>query len=242
MKLHEFLSENKIKLESDLLNLCEDGINIMRESIDDSHNHNHVYRLFDFAHNLINAEGEDVSEKLNFDIFVPAICWHDTWKAGRFTNDSLKVFIFDQYWDGLGSARKFSKHIKTYYPTMDAKLYKEIKYSVRQHGGLSKSLFGVKNIETKVLCDIDTLDLWSMKRIKSMADKYLNHEHVNKRSRGIVRYYVKKYLKVDDDKFHFDWSKSEYLKKIKPILNEVEKILQKIDEIILEKEENNFEL
>ncbi len=206
--LAEFLKKNEIQLDLQITNICYEGIELMSSSIDPLHDQNHVFRLFKLLDSLINSSLQVKKQEINWNILIPALCWHDTWKSRRVPTGPFSVIV-DQLWDGLGSMKLFERRAKEL--GLNKKTIDSIKYVIRKH---AKIQFLKRNtIEAKVMNDIDRLDEFSPERSESIRHQVFNPENINRRIYYMGLVYWHLFLKKKSTKtFYYDWSKEEFLK------------------------------
>lgn len=220
MTLSDFLNKNKIKLSLTSLSLCNQALNIMNDSKDPLHDLNHVKRILDYLHQFLKNEAR-VKKDLNFEVLILSICWHDTWKSERFSNNII-AFLFHNFWEGIGSMRLFGKVAKK--AKLDKNISKKVKYAIRKHH--SFQIRKRKTLEAKILMDLDVLDVWSMERLK-VIEKMLSEFKIGSRILKLVIFYYKRYmLKKDETRLNFKWSRKEFKKRKTLYTKEVQRLIK----------------
>jgi len=226
MELKEFLVKNRINLEDSVFSLCSEGIEIMRKSVDLNHDENHLFRIFADLNRFLQEESQIDKSKINFEVLLLSICWHDVWKSKRFPTDIISL-IFDQIWDGLGSMNMFTKRASKL--KLEQKLIRSVKYSIRKHARFQ--ILPTKTIEAKILRDLDGLEEWSLIRLESLKKRYLVPGKTNPKLVKLARlakFWFDCFMaKATDSRFYFQWSKSEFRKRKKAYRKEVDKLLLK---------------
>lgn len=162
MYIDQFLSKHpEIKLTPHLLEICREGERRMSLSPDPIHDHHHVGRILGYLQNFIKNH----AYQTDYSVLLPAICWHDVWKAQRQTLNPIKL-IYYQIYEGIGSLRIFRQHNKHHLP---AEVLAKIGYVIRKHSQVQ--FFSLKTLEAKILRDLDDLDILSAKRLKPLLKK-----------------------------------------------------------------------
>lgn len=131
----------------------------MSLSRDPIHDHHHLGRLLKYLTTFLKHH----QRRIDFQVLLPAICWHDVWKGQRHTLNPLKL-IYYQIYEGLGSQRIFQA--ANYRLFNDRRLLKQIGYAIRKHSQVQ--LFPLTKLEAKILKDLDDLDVLSAPRLKPL--------------------------------------------------------------------------
>jgi len=156
MDVKTFISKNKIKLSPKALNLCQEAIERMKSGHDGLHNEKHVFRLLDNLDQFLKEETTIDKSKINFEVLLISLCWHDVWEATLLPNN-IFLILFDMVFEGIGSMLKFAKRAKEV--GLSKEITKEVKYAIRKHVRIK--ILPIKTLEAKILKDMDILDLWS---------------------------------------------------------------------------------
>ena len=186
----------------------------MEKSIDPAHNAEHIENILNNLEEFLES-GEIKRSRINFEVLLVSICWHDVWKSMRMPDDILSVFV-NQVWDGWGSARIFKK---------------EVGLKDEEEGKLRKVFWIIGNhprdmtihipfrmyLETKILKDMDRLERWNLKRHDDFFEKLLvvrdekNQKYVN----WLIKFFKEKYTlwSDSDKKYYFQWTKQEFKKR-----------------------------
>lgn len=188
MYIDQFLKNHpKIKLSKKVLNLCKIGEMKMRNSINQLHNEHHIDRLLN---NLkLFLKNHNNHHKINFEILLLSVCWHDVWKANKQTLNPFKL-LYHQLYEDIGSMIIFSKQTIDLLPK---DIITEVNYSIRKHSQFQ--LFALTSIEAKILKDIDDLDILHTSRLRPLLKK-----------RNKVNYFTKKF-----GKYYFSYYTSNSL-------------------------------
>lgn len=161
MYIDQFLTDHpKIKLPQQMIELCREGERRMSLSRDPVHDHHHLGRLFRYLKTFQRHH----SLPINFQVLLPAICWHDVWKGQRQTLNPLKLTYY-QIYEGLGSLKIFYQQNRHLEPN----LRQQIGYAIRKHSQFQ--LFPLTTLESKILKDLDDLDVLSAQRLKPLLQK-----------------------------------------------------------------------
>lgn len=140
--------------------LCDQAFELMAVSKDPYHDQTHVDRMLKDFSFLLQTE-KSVAVKLNPEVVILSICWHDSWKAGRVGKSTLQL-LFHQLWDGLGSKSLFDKAAQKV--KLDEQLRRDVGYAIRKHAHFQ--FLPITTLEAKILRDLDDLDLWSEERFE----------------------------------------------------------------------------
>lgn len=221
-RLISFIKKYKIEISELSLELCKKGMGEMEKSIDPAHNKEHIENILDNLDQFLQS-GEVKSEKINFEILLVAICWHDVWKSRRMPDDIVSVFI-NQAWDGWGSARVFKKEVKL--SKEERKKLRRVFWIIGNHPRDMTLHMPFKTyLETKILKDMDRLERWNIKRHDDFFEKLLvvrgdkNLKYVN----WLVKFFQEKYTlwSDSDKKYYFRWSRQEFRKRRESYLGEI---------------------
>lgn len=222
MELQEFLTKNEICFLDPVLFLCEEGIKIMQNSVDPVHDERHVFRILHDLDRFFKEEAQINRSKIDLETLLLSICWHDTWKSKRFPTNPVSLLL-DQILEGLGSARVFTKQAKEV--QLELKLIRSVKYSIRKHSRFQ--ILPIKTLEARILKDLDNLEEWSLEKMESLKKKFLAPDKINPRLLKLAKFWFDHFMaKTTDSGFHFHWSKTEFVKRKKLYLEEVNKLLE----------------
>ncbi|MBI4091439.1 hypothetical protein HY419_01655, partial [candidate division WWE3 bacterium] len=86
------MDTNKIEIKESLTVFCEQGLNLMRASKDLLHSIGHIERMLNDLNSFL-ADNPTTKKHINFNILIPAICWHDSWKTTRNSKWALKIIL-----------------------------------------------------------------------------------------------------------------------------------------------------
>jgi hypothetical protein len=223
MKLKEFLLKNKINLPEPVFSLCNEGIEIMQKSVDPIHDENHLFRIFQDLDRFLRENSQIDKSEIDFKMLLLATCWHDVWKSERFPTNAVSL-VLDQMQEGLGSAKMFTRKAKE--EKLEPKLISLTKYAIRKHARFQ--MFPIQTREAKILKDLDRLEEWSLERLKHLKKRHLTTGRIDPRLLRLAKFWFFNFMaKVTDSSFHFEWSKTEFLKRKKAYFEEVNKLLLK---------------
>lgn len=224
MYLKKFLKKNNIVLSPKLRRLCLRGIKKMGKSINIGHGQAHVYGMLDDLHKLLRDKKKDLTKKIDFDILLPAICWHDVWKTKRKIGSNLITILTNLLWDGFGSMFAFGKATKKL--RINSRKRKLIMYAIRKHADVQ--VFSLKTLEAKILRDLDELDVFSRKRLAPMVKYFLKVSPINKKNLETIDFYIKHWWeRRSEQSFYLSWFKKEVKKRKQPFLKRVYKLRKK---------------
>ncbi len=176
MNLHDFCKKYDILLDERIDLVSSYALNKMSHSKNQHHDVLHVYRMFDDLGHLLDLN-KKLLNKINFQVLLPAICWHDIWISKKQANSFLEL-LWHQLLEGRGSSRLFSLYAKELIPSS---LVNQIAYCIRKHSSIQ--FLPTFNLEAKILADLDKLEMWNICRFldkdktivskKSLYSKYL---------------------------------------------------------------------
>ncbi len=231
MKLEEFINKYQITLTDKMRKVCADGLARMQRGLDHVHNETHVEDIIGLLDTFFQSSDEVKFEQIDFNILLPAICWHDVWKAKRQPAGNLLKLKFEQYWDGIGSALIFTRYARR--EKTAKSLAREIRFAILHHGSLlfnlSKSRWQKQpHLEARLVDDLDSLDFWSMKRLKYAESKYLDQDDkfLNPKLIPFINWAYDKFSKKITS-FSFQWSKEEYIRRKDAVLKRAKEVIKK---------------
>lgn len=162
MYIDQFLqTQPKIRLPQKIVDICRTGEKLMAQSPDPLHDHHHLGRLLKHLQSFLKKHPH-YQPKIDFAVLLPALCWHDVWKAQRQTLNPLKL-IYYQIYEGWGSWKIFHYQHRQHLPAITLA---QITYAIRKHSQFQ--FFSLKTLEAKILRDLDDLDILSAKRLKPL--------------------------------------------------------------------------
>lgn len=209
MKLEDLVAKNQIKIDPDMYSFCETGLQIMRASKDPLHSINHIDRLISDLDEFLN---ETDIEDLNFNILLPAICWHDSWKAKRNTKNPLKL-IMDNVTEGKEAEKLTKKVMKKL--KIEKELQKSIGYCIRKHSWVQ--FRKLKSIEARILCDLDKLDMWASIRVEIAKNNKVVKFLLSKTKRLIRNAKIKK-------KYNLEWFQNKHNERYPEFVKKLEEL------------------
>lgn len=189
--------------------LIDEATLIMSESKDLLHDKGHISRMITDWNTL----SDKINEKVDCDVVVLAICWHDTWLAKN-NLPSILGTLFEYVYEGVGSMLLFNKAAKRV--GLDEKLRKAVASAIKNHPGLPTSKH--KTIESKILWDVDNLETWSWERLVGMYKEKTRKKKKIILTKTYFEVVMKKRL---SDRLYFDWSKKEFDKRKEVFLEKV---------------------
>jgi len=222
MQLNDFLIKNSIKLNKDVLDLCNEGMEIMKLGTDKMHDAAHIYRVLDILDKFLHAEKEKIIHSINFNVLMVSICWHDTWRALRKPQTKVSVLL-DEIWDGMGSVGLIKEKIKHLHVSLEEK--REMIRCIRHHGTFN--IARSRSVESKILKDLDLLEVWSFERFEALKQEYLFVDIVNPITLRAAKFYFDRFMKKQDgSKYYFEFFKQEFLKTKADYIANVDKLLE----------------
>ena len=166
MKLLIFLKRNNISLKPKIYQLCTESYHLLEKSGDNIHGSSHIDSMIQNLHYLIHDH--EIKYKIDFNILLPAIYWHDVWIAGKKTTSLIKL-IYYQLVEGIGSSILFKDYAQTV--SLSRKLTRNITYAIRKHSSIQ--ILPIFQIEAQILADLDKIELWNSKRFFNIQDNPL---------------------------------------------------------------------
>lgn len=159
MKFESFNKKYRNGKKDNVWESCRDALLIMKNSKDTSHDLKHVENIFSNINLVIN----DLNNiKINFDVLVLAVCWHDVWKAS-YKYKGLWNLLYRQVVEGISAANLFKKRVKRY--KLSDNINKNVYYAIRKHSQLQ--FLPIITVEAKLLDDADKIDAVNYKRLQN---------------------------------------------------------------------------
>lgn len=191
-------------------NLISSGVFLMKNSKDPLHDLNHIVTLKN-NYEEFKKEGETKTQN---QVMLHSIAFHDAFKAVNPRAKSGLRLIWDEIYEGLGSAKIFQKHANKV--KLDRKLTAEVMYTIRKHP-LFNFLPRATN-EAKLLFDLDELEFWNFDRFKKSFTIF--QFDLNRHIEATMAY-----LKHRTNKgFYFEWSRHKFEKNKPNFIQELRKI------------------
>lgn len=220
MGLNEFLAKNNVILEEPVLRFCQEGIEIMKNGIDPLHDDDHVLAIIGNLDRFLNENEEIDRCRINFSVLLLAICWHDIWKSQRLSKN-LILFLYHFLWDGLGSESIFKKAAGK--ALLDPETIKAAAYAIKKHTRIH--LLNRRTLESKILKDLDTLEIWSVKRIRKAEQEAEAMVDIGQTLLKTAKVYLRFMHKLNDSSFYFQWSRQEFDTKKKEYFEEANRLI-----------------
>lgn len=207
MTLEAFLHHNQIILSKDVLSTCLRGISIMAHGTDPLHTADHVFRMLDDL-DLMRQKIKSINwSKINYEVLLLAIVWHDTYKSGHFPKTKRRMFFDHVLAEGIASMRMFTREAKK--QGINPKIIKTVRYAIRKH-----SMFQIlprRTQEAKVLKYLDELEDWSLPRFQHIIDHIHSFSDLAPRLSPIIKFYFTHVMLRRNGNRHFPvWVQSEY--------------------------------
>lgn len=222
MQLDQFLEKRNIILSPAVEKVCREGIERMRSSKDPHHSDRHVYGLLDELDSFLDNE----KIAIDFSVMIPAVCWHDVWKSTRQQSTNIPLLIFEQLYDGFGSAKEFKRYAQE--NALTKKHEKAIIYCILKHSQISywlklQYLFAPKTLEARVMRDIDELDRWSLACLNHLKQAYIGDgRKINTKVIPVAKWWFFNVIqKSKDTRFYFRYSKKEFLNRKSRFIKEI---------------------
>jgi hypothetical protein len=229
MELSEFLQKHNLQLNQQTKKLFDAGLKIMSKSRDLVHEREHVLDILSLLDQLIQNEKSIDLSRINLDVLLPAIVWHDVWMAVKPMSSSIPKYIFERLYEGAGSARMFMQQASLI--DVDRETCDQIARCVRRHSYLftnkiSLRLIKPKRLEIKILQDLDRLDLWTEKRLNQFKAAHIdeNGRFRDPKMIHIARLIARMAKRLD--KFHFEWSQKEFQRRRKIVVEKGRRLIE----------------
>ena len=214
-----------------VFSLLEKGMKYYDYSYD-QHKKPHIERMI----NLLSLFPINEFKSINKEAVLIAIVWHDVYKATRNFSKNIFPFLFQQLYEGYGSAKIFLKIAKQYNIREETirLSYEAIKFHPhieRVVPKIFKLLFPkIVDNESLLLRDLDLLE--SSTSIAMLDDFKDSWYPIFRKHPRYKKYwqnaYVRGFKNISKDFFYFEWSKEYFqsnrklfLKKAESILNEM---------------------
>jgi len=162
--------------------LCNEGLRIMRRARDKSHGVAHVFHIFDNLNYLLD-KNPTLKSKINFDVLILAICWHDVWISTQKPRNVLHI-IYMQFVEGVKSAAIFDTvaTIKNFDPSTRILT----KYVIRKHSSIQ--FLPAFVLEAKILFDLDKIEMWNYRRFFTLQKNIVSTKEFYQKY--VVRLYM----------------------------------------------------
>ncbi|MFA5828395.1 MAG: hypothetical protein WC841_03515 [Candidatus Shapirobacteria bacterium] len=223
-RLNEFIKKYRIEISPLSMRLCREGIERMKKSIDPAHDEKHVENILENIDGFLESKEVKV-ERINFEILLVAICWHDVWKSTRMP-DSIVSVLVNQIWDGWGSAKVYKREVKL--GKEENKRLRKVFWIIGNHPrDMTVHMPFRTYLETKILKDADRLERWNLKRHVDFFEKLALVRDVESQKwvRWLIKFFKKKYTlwSDSDKKYYFRWAKDEFRKRREMYIVELER-------------------
>jgi hypothetical protein len=131
MKFEAFNKKYRDGKKGEVWKMCLEGLTIMKNSPDPVHDIRHVENIFGHLDKIVRRSK---FKKINFDILMLSVCWHDCWKASKDHGGWLSLF-YRQAVEGVAAAKKFNRNAKKY--NLPQNTLKGVFYSIRKHSQIN---------------------------------------------------------------------------------------------------------
>jgi hypothetical protein len=228
MNLDEFLSKNKVELSQAVYNFCNEGISRLQNARDPLHDEKHSFRILSNLDEFL--KNEDVKDKVDLESLITAIIWHDVWRSRVFVNNPFSLF-YGILGDGIFGMFVFRKASKK--AVLDPETIKKVAKIILYHpdSGPYKLFRKRRILETKILLDLDTLDMWSSERTDSII-KSIDPDKASVFLIRLAKFFLDKFMfnQNTETNFHFEWSKQEFKKRREQYIIKLNKLIDKYNE------------
>lgn len=159
MKLEEFNQKYRNSKKDDVWKASKEAVEIMKKSHDPVHDIKHVENVFKNLDLILTNLNKP---KIDFDVLMLSVCWHDVYKASNWHGNIIQI-IYRHIVEGIASAHIFNKGSKKY--SLPAETVKGVCYAIRKHSQIQFT--PRKTIEAKLLDDADKIDALNYERLKN---------------------------------------------------------------------------
>lgn len=172
----------------------------MAKSKDIMHDRSHVERMLKDLAKILKIKK---FKKINLEVMILSICWHDVWKAQKGHGGPVKT-IYQQVMEGVFTAIIFRKEARK--QGLDKDVTKRVAYAIRKHSQLQ--FLPTKTDEAKLLQDLDKIEKWHVGRALTAIDEYFAF------TSDFMRFLFKVYMRMDkEQKLYFPALKGEFNKR-----------------------------
>lgn len=206
MTLLAFTKKHHIRLSTEILLACMEGINQMSQSRDDMHDHTHVQSILESLDKFIQENTEVPTSAIDFNSLLLAICWHDVWKSKRLPTGKSKA-ILHQVAEGVGSMQMFSRETKRFH--LSPSIQKKVRFAIRKHSMFQLLPTRRHNLEARILQDLDKLDTWKPSRLRRGLVSLQNANTLTPGFIRLFRLYFRYRMLPGSQKANFLWTVKE---------------------------------
>jgi hypothetical protein len=192
------ISSQKIKI------LMDKAVEFMSNSKDPGHGMEHINTLLIETDQFFKSTGNKF--KIDREILVLALYWHDVWKSQIKPNWGNYLFL--QLYEGLGSMFMFKTHARTV--DLEPEKIRCVSYAIRKHSAFQG--LRARTLEAQLLWDVDTLDAWNTHRTHTAL------HNLGRINISAFDSYIR-YMKRAGFHLYFEWTRNE-VRKIAPLFFE----------------------
>ena len=210
---------NRLKMSRRGKKLALEAIARMKASKDPAHDIHHITKIWEDLNKL--RKEHEILKELNWEVVTLAIVWHDVWVAEHIYESPIGM-IWRYLWEGEGSARLFEKRAMEV--GLKTEVRKRVVEAIKNHPGVPWVRH--RNLEARVLWDLDNLETWSSERLRIVKGDFLKKVKSRRAKRRIklARMYFNKMMKKRTGKrLYFGWTREQFETRKKVFLKEMEK-------------------
>lgn len=160
-------------------------------------------------------------KKINYEVLLLSIFWHDVWKSLKQPTNKRKM-IYQNFWDGMGSMRVFGKRAKLF--SIDKPTVREVKYAIRKHSGIQ--FLPKTTIESKILRDLDRLEEWSVNRLFEGLSLMEQSQYLTPKLVKVAKFYFEHWMMRHSRKhMYFPWTDKEIVIRRKIFISQAKDLL-----------------
>jgi hypothetical protein len=223
INLDEFLQQNNIKISDEVYKFCQLGIKTLKNAKDPLHSEKHPLRMLTDLGRII--EPEKLRERIDFELLVTSIIWHDVWRGRIFVTNPFSL-IYSLIGDGLGGAVVFYKAAKKF--GLSKSLIKDVSKIILLHSDIApyKLFRQRRRLETRILIDLDSLDIWSESRMNSLIDN-IDPQEVSIWKIRLAKVYMDWFMLHQDAEksYHLNWAKEEFAKRRARLIRKINELI-----------------
>jgi hypothetical protein len=224
MQIKELLSHHSLHLSPSVYAACQTGIELMSQSQDPLHNQNHIFRMLDILDEFISGDRHLNWHRVDFEVLILSICWHDCWKSLR-RPASKRAGVYHMVAEGWGSYRMFGQRTKKFH--LDPLLVKQTKYAIRKHSVVQ--FLPRRTMESRILQDVDHLEEWSAVRLREGVGDSKTIAELSPKLVKLYQFYFNHWMaRKHHAKFNYQWPQSIYKKRQQEFVKEAGLIMKSL--------------
>ncbi len=228
----DFIEKHHIELTPEERLLCDEAMRVMKDSVDVHHDMSHIHRLLGYLDEFMATEEYAlIADRIDLNVVLIACLWHDCWRS---TKDPKYVhgLLWYTLYEGFGATSTFALAARKV--GLDESLASPIRYAIRKHSFLQMT--GLRTLEARLLSSIDTIDHFSLDRLKKLERKYLVDHAISSLTLKLAKFSIRAFLEREHrSTSFFKWSEAKmaeskvrFRKVVNQHLYEYETLLSKL--------------